>query len=185
MALLRPAPPRSSIIRAVDRAHGHEAERPGGPAEEVRLRGVAVRATGTGKEVTTEPVPVLVFVYGTLTDPGQVERVLDDYRFEGPATLDGLHRVGGRYPTLAPGGSVDGQLLGTPEVADLDAYEGVDRGLYVRVSVPLADGSGEAAVYVGDPDRLDAPASWPGDGSFDERVREYVSGEVVVRPDDR
>lgn len=136
---------------------------------------------------------MLTFVYGTLTDPSQVEHVLDDYSFEGAATLSGLHRVEGRYPTLAPGGSVGGRLLRTPEGAALDAYEGVDRGQYVRVSVPLADESGEVAekpdrdceVYVGDPGLLDAPASWPGAGSFEERVGEYVRrNEVVVRADD-
>lgn len=122
---------------------------------------------------------MLTFVYGTLTDSDQVGRVLDDYRFEGPATLSGLHRVEGRYPTLAPGGSVDGRLLRTPEIGRLDDYEGVDRGLYVRVAVPLVDDPGEVAVYVGDPDRLGAPASWPGDGPFQARVRAYVRREGV------
>lgn len=111
---------------------------------------------------------MLVFVYGTLTDPDRVETVLGGPRsasegsretppagtdettsaeataheFVGRATIDGLHRVDGEYPTLAPGGSVEGRLL---EVTDdglsaIDAYEGVDRGLYVRVGVPVADG---------------------------------------------
>jgi gamma-glutamylcyclotransferase (GGCT)/AIG2-like uncharacterized protein YtfP len=134
---------------------------------------------------------VLVFVYGTLTDAGQVEAVLDEWRFVGRATLAGLHRVEGRYPTLAPGGETPGRLLATPAVDALDAYEGVDSGLYLRVAVPVADdgwGAGgpppsEAAVYVGDPERLDAEASWPGEGSFAERVRSVLAAhEVVVRP---
>jgi hypothetical protein len=38
----------------------------------------------------------------------------------------------------------------------------------------------EVAVYVGDPDALGADADWPGDGSFAERVRQYVREESVV-----
>lgn len=49
-----------------------------------------------------------IFVYGTLTDPEQAGRVLDSFEYAGDAVLSGLHRVEGTYPTLAPGGSVDG-----------------------------------------------------------------------------
>lgn len=118
-----------------------------------------------------------VFVYGTLTDPDRADAVLDDYTYCGPAVLDGCRRVDGTYPTLAPGGRVRGRLLSTAEVEALDAYEGVGEGLYVRVSVP-ADG-GTVETYVGDPDALDAPATWPGDGSFAERVRAYVRNRDV------
>lgn len=140
-----------------------------------------------------------VFVYGTLTDPDRVERVLDDWRFAGPATLVGLARATGRYPTLVPPGDavggedaeaddgtserssgVDGRLLETPEVAALDAYEGVADGLYVRVAVPVAGREGDAAVYVGDPGRLGVEATWPCAGSFAERVRRYVDDHGVV-----
>lgn len=126
---------------------------------------------------------VLVFVYGTLRDPDRVAAVLDDWDFEGAAELSGLHRVDGEYPTLAPGGRVEGRLLRTDEVDRLDAYEGVDRGLYVRVAVPLEARSDEAvAVYVGDPDALDAPAAWPGEGEFDRRIAEYVAtNDVAIR----
>lgn len=112
-----------------------------------------------------------VFVYGTLTDPTRVQQVVDDFDFRGDAVLDGLHRVDGEYPTLAPGGEVEGRILSTDDVAALDAYEGVDRGLYVRVPVPVtADapfgtdtgtytrtntGQRTVQVYVGDPDKLD------------------------------
>lgn len=144
-----------------------------------------------------------VFVYGTLTDPEQVGQVLDSFVFVGPATLSGLHAVDGAYPTLAPGGRTAGRLLRTDEIDALDAYERVDDGLYTRVTVPL-DGGGdhpdEAAVYVGDPDRLDvegevdwgeggtgaaddevetvADASGDG-GDFAARVRDFVAREDV------
>ena len=105
-----------------------------------------------------------VFVYGTLTEPERVAEVLDSFVFVGSATLTGLRLVEGRYPTLAPGGETAGRLLRTEEIGALDEYERVNDGLYRRVSVPL-DAPGEhpdeAAVYVGDPDRLDAAARWP------------------------
>jgi hypothetical protein len=110
------------------------------------------------------------------------------FAYRGPATLDGLHRVEGRYPTLAPGGTTTGRLLATDEIGALDRYEGVAEGLYVRVSVPVEAESGTddapadtAAVYVGDPARLDADADWPGEGPFPERVRTFVKdGDATV-----
>ncbi|USZ74218.1 gamma-glutamylcyclotransferase [Halorussus vallis] len=138
------------------------------------------------------------FVYGTLTDPDRVSRVVSAFEFVGDATLDGLRRVEGQYPTLAPGGTVSGRILRTPEIEALDAYEGVERGLYVRVGVPRErgkrdgdDGGSDAdvedvAVYVGDPEPLGADADWPGQGPFAERVRRYVRERgVVVRTSDR
>jgi hypothetical protein len=113
------------------------------------------------------------------------------FEFRGTATLDGLHRVEGEYPTLAPGGEVSGRILRTPEIETLDAYEGVKSGLYVRVSVPLElpedkkeiESEDDVALYVGDPDALGADADWPGDGTFPERVRRFVREQsVVVRP---
>lgn len=125
-----------------------------------------------------------VFVYGTLTEPSRVASVVDSFVFVGDAVLEGLHPVEGRFPTLAPGGETGGRLLRTPDVDALDAYEGVDSDLYVRVAVPRTDG-GEVAVYVGDPDPLDADADWPGEGPFADRVRTYVStAGVAVRPVD-
>ncbi|MWV40444.1 gamma-glutamylcyclotransferase family protein [Natrialba sp. INN-245] len=118
-----------------------------------------------------------VFVYGTLTDPVRVESVVGDGRceFDGPATLEGLHRVEGRYPTLAPGGSVDGRLLDVDDAAleRLDRYEGVDTGLYVRLGVPLADSDASVQVYVGRPDRLGLGerVEWPDEATFAVRVR--------------
>ena len=130
---------------------------------------------------------MLVFVYGTLTDPDRADAVLDEWAYRNDAVLEGLHRVVGAYSTLAPGGSVEGRLLETDEVDRLDAYEGVESGLYVRVGVPLV-GDDErdgviVAVYVGDPARLDADAAWPGEGEFAERLESYVlEADVVVRP---
>ena len=125
----------------------------------------------------------VAFVYGTLTEPDQVAEVVDSFVFVGPAVLTGLHAVDGEYPTLAPGGSVGGRLLRTDGYGALDAYERVDDGLYTRVSVPTAegfdDGTESVAVYVGDPDRLGADATWPGDGAFSERVARYVDDRAV------
>jgi gamma-glutamylcyclotransferase (GGCT)/AIG2-like uncharacterized protein YtfP len=131
-----------------------------------------------------------VFVYGTLTDPERVAEVVDSFVFVGGAVLEGCHPVSGRFPTLAPGGETAGRLLRTDEIDALDAYEAVDSGLYLRVSVPRTDG-GSAAAYVGDPDALDCtePVTWPGSGPFAERVRRYfdVGGSrespPVIRPD--
>jgi gamma-glutamylcyclotransferase (GGCT)/AIG2-like uncharacterized protein YtfP len=121
-----------------------------------------------------------VFVYGTLTEPERVGEVLDSYVFVGPATLTGLRLVEGRYPTLAPGGETAGRLLRTDETVALDEYEGVDDGLYLRASVPLDAPEGHpdrAAVYVGDPDRLDAEATWP------EATRPEGTSPEATRPD--
>ena len=124
-----------------------------------------------------------VFVYGTLTDPDRAAAVVGDYRFRGSAVLEGLQRVDGRYPTLAPGGSVTGRLLRTADLDALDAYEGVDSGLYVRVSVPRgapeSPESDGVEVYVGDPDRLGADASWPGTGPLERRVRSFLEENDV------
>jgi gamma-glutamylcyclotransferase (GGCT)/AIG2-like uncharacterized protein YtfP len=121
-----------------------------------------------------------VFVYGTLLDPHQTAAVLGQYEYGPDATIEGLHQVEGEYPTLAPGGEVEGAIVRTPEMEALDRYEGVGDGLYVRVSVPSADG-GTVEAYVGDPDRLGVDVEWPGSGSFAERVERYVESEAVVR----
>lgn len=123
----------------------------------------------------------LFFVYGTFTDSNRLARVLDDWTDEGPAVLDGLHRVDGEYPTLAPGGQTSGRLIGTREGDRLDRYEGVSQGLYIRVDIPVAAG-GSAAVYVGSPAKLAAPGDWAGDGSFSFRVTSYLAeNRVIIR----
>lgn len=130
-----------------------------------------------------------VFVYGTLTEPENVGGAVDSFAFLGPAVLSGLHPVKGQYPSLAPGGQTGGRLLRTDEIDALDAYEGVDEGLYVRVSVPVAGGepeeADEAAVYVGNHERLGVveEVTWPGEGSLRERVERYVrENDVRVEP---
>lgn len=128
--------------------------------------------------------PGPVFVYGTLTDPVTVDELLDDWRYDGEAVLDGLARVDGRYPTLSPGGRTAGRLLVTPELDRLDEYEAVDGGLYVRVAVPMVDGT-RAWLYVGDPDPLEAPVTWPGSGAFADRVMAYLADQPIqIRPAD-
>ena len=120
-----------------------------------------------------------VFVYGTLTDPSTAGRVLDRYEYRGRATIDGVHRVDGEYPTLVPGGACDGRLLSTRDVEGLDRYEGVDRGLYVRRSVSV-DGGGTVECYIGDPAALGLPQAWPGPGSFPDRVDRYLTANDVA-----
>lgn len=127
-----------------------------------------------------------VFVYGTLADPERVRDVVGSFAFLGDAVCRGLRPVEGDYPTLAPGGETRGRLLRVPDAdrAALDRYEGVPGGLYVRETVPRTDG-GEVAVYVGDPDRLGADATWPGEGPFPGRVRRYLAASgAVVEPVD-
>ncbi|TQQ83600.1 gamma-glutamylcyclotransferase [Halonotius terrestris] len=148
-------------------------------------------------------MPELVFVYGTLTDDEQVDGLLDSYRFVGDAVCHGLSRIDGRYPTLVPGDRVNGRLLETDEIRRLDRYEGVDRGLYHRFSLPVADsddaderpqagereaitsdtaGSTTAIVYIGEPAGLGidtVDTAWPGPGPFDERVADYLGANPV------
>jgi gamma-glutamylaminecyclotransferase len=147
------------------------------------------RANETFIMVTTRSSET-VFVYGTLTDPDRVEAVLRsvpnaDYELGSTAVLEGLDRVEGEYPTLAPGDRTEGRLLSVDErgLEALDRYEGVDRGLYERVAVPREDSNSEAVwIYVGDPDRLGVAerVDWPDGTSLEERVRTYVSNRGVV-----
>lgn len=121
-----------------------------------------------------------VFVYGTLTDPHVAAGVLEEHAYGPPATLYGLERVDGEYPTLGPGTAVEGTVLRTDDVAGLDAYEGVDDGLYVRVSVPAPPGP--VSTYIGDPAALGADVDWP-EGFSEAAVQAYVDEHCVVEPD--
>lgn len=120
-----------------------------------------------------------VFVYGTLRDPGRAREVLGYADFGPEARLVGLERASGRYPTLVPGDATEGRVLRLRDgdLSALDAYEGVGRGLYVRVRIPSDDG--ELWTYVGDPDALGADVEWPGDGAFESRVEQYVETNDV------
>ena len=129
------------------------------------------------------------FVYGTLTDDEQVAGLLDSYRVVGDAVCVGLRRIDGRYPTLVPGDRVAGRLLETADGDRLDRYEGVDRGLYHRFSVPVVDEIAPtvsvetATVYIAEPAGLGidtAPdAGWPGSGAFADRVADYLAANPV------
>lgn len=120
------------------------------------------------------------FVYGTLTDPDRARAVDPDATFGPEATLSGVARVEGHYPTLVPGDSVvEGRVLDA-DAAALDAYEGVDRGLYARVSVPVA-GGGTVETYVGDPAALGVDAAWPGEGTLAERAGAYLDEHAILR----
>jgi gamma-glutamylcyclotransferase (GGCT)/AIG2-like uncharacterized protein YtfP len=122
-----------------------------------------------------------VFVYGSLTAPERVSRIVDSFAFVGPAVLRGLHAVEGIHPTLVPGGELGGRILRTQSPGALDTYEGVSDGLSVRVSVPASGEhlSDAVALYVGDPDALGAAATWPGEDPFADRVTRYISDEPV------
>jgi gamma-glutamylcyclotransferase (GGCT)/AIG2-like uncharacterized protein YtfP len=118
------------------------------------------------------------FVYGTLRDAERARGLLGDAEFGPDARLVGLGRARGRYPTLVPGGVTEGRvlLLEDGDLATLDAYEGVDRGLYVRVRCEGGDG---LWTYVGDPDALGVDASWPEDGPLRARVERYLEANDV------
>ena len=132
----------------------------------------------------------LVFVYGTLTDDAQVDTLLDSYRFVGDAVCVGFKRVDGRYPTLVPGESVTGRLLETDEIDRLDRYEGVDRGLYDRVSISLASSlaaslsASTADVYLAAPTAIELGSLdeyWPGEGAFADRVDRQLPTTHIER----
>ncbi len=132
---------------------------------------------------------VVVFVYGTLTDPDRLASVVEQYTLGPPAQCEGLHRVDGRYPTLAPGGQTSGRLIETPELGVLDRYEGLDDGLYCRVSVPLSTDAGADSpfavdtveVYVGSPRLLGIEdlVEWPNSGGLSRRVSQYIESYDV------
>jgi gamma-glutamylcyclotransferase (GGCT)/AIG2-like uncharacterized protein YtfP len=121
-----------------------------------------------------------LFVYGTLTAPERAADVVDEFAYRGDAVCEGLGPVEGRYPTLAPGERIHGRLLAVADLDAVDEYEGVDRGLYVRVALPRVDGD-DVWTYVGDPARLGVAdaVDWPGDGDLAERVRAYVRDHDV------
>lgn len=120
-----------------------------------------------------------LFVYGTLRDPEHAREVVGHADFGPDARLVGLGCASGRYPTLVPDGETEGRVLRLEDgdLGVLDAYEGVDRGLYVRIRVPGDDG--DLWTYVGNPDALDVDVVWPGNTPFRSRVQHYVDANDV------
>lgn len=113
-----------------------------------------------------------LFVYGTLKRGGCNHGRLTGQRFVGEArTLPGftLYALDG-YPGLvaSPAASgVTGELwiVDAPRLADLDAFEGVDEGLYARqrinLAAPFATADAETYVYLRPlDDRREIGATW-------------------------
>lgn len=94
-----------------------------------------------------------LFVYGTLQRGRRHHPRLRDCRSLGPAWVEGaLYALPAGYPAAVPGGPglVHGELYELPEhdaplLRELDAYEGVERGLFVRGRARVGDA--EAWVY--------------------------------------
>jgi gamma-glutamylcyclotransferase (GGCT)/AIG2-like uncharacterized protein YtfP len=118
---------------------------------------------------------MLLFAYGTLKDPRQVAAVVGrpvTCRVIGCGTVCGILYDVGEYPALRPsddrGDVVHGVLLEIDDsaLAEFDAYEGIDTGLYVRerCSVRLDDGTTAAAwiyFYNRSTSALPRIAVWP------------------------
>ena len=117
-----------------------------------------------------------LFVYGTLKEPrrlGAVVGAATRSRVVGAGRVRGVLYDAGEYPALRPSrsaaDSVPGLLLeldGDAVLERLDAYEGVDSGLYVRrrCVVRLADGHRANAwtyVYNRSIAALPRIAAWP------------------------
>ena len=113
---------------------------------------------------------MILFVYGTLLDPGVLARMSGDgalARRMRPALARGWRRValrGTPYPTLLadPAGSVDGAVLrvGAAAFARLRAYEG---SAYVLVPLRVRTRSGplRARAWIAPAWRADAARPWP------------------------
>jgi gamma-glutamylcyclotransferase (GGCT)/AIG2-like uncharacterized protein YtfP len=121
---------------------------------------------------------VSLFAYGTLKDPRRLAAVVGSEtrcRMLGAGRVRGVLYDAGDYPALRPSrsaaDSVHGMLLeleGDALLARLDAYEGVDSGLYVRrrCVVHLDDGRRVSAwtyVYNRSIAALPRIAAWPPD----------------------
>ena len=83
-----------------------------------------------------------LFAYGTLRDKGSSASLLRDCEAMGPAEIGGvLYDIDGEYPALVMYGAsaVRGEIWRCPVdiLALLDAYEGVDDGLFRRVGVEV------------------------------------------------
>lgn len=118
---------------------------------------------------------VHLFAYGTLKDVGKLIAVVGaavQCRVVGHGRVQGILYDVGDYPALrpsdSPGDVVRGVLLELDDTAldDLDVYEGVDSGLYVRqrCEVYMDDARSAAAwvyVYNRPTGGLRRIAAWP------------------------
>lgn len=102
------------------------------------------------RDMPAESHPERVFVYGTLRRGGGGEHRLANASFAGPANVPGRLLAGPGYPVLVLDGDapVQGEIwrCDAETLADLDAYEGVDEGLFRRVRREI--GGAPAWVYV-------------------------------------
>lgn len=90
----------------------------------------------------TEEAGFHLFVYGTLRDGGRNARMLAGCAFVRAATTPGtLYDIGGEYPALMLYGElpVRGEIWRCPAdlLLRLDAFEGVDDGLFRRVGLEV------------------------------------------------
>ena len=98
-------------------------------------------------------MPEHLFVYGTLQREQPHHALLSDCRYLGPAWVQGsLYAMPEGFPAATPEGlgDVHGELYELPDYADfllreLDAYEDVAQGLFVRARLRV--GEREAWVY--------------------------------------
>lgn len=91
----------------------------------------------------------LLFVYGTLKKGHTRQKHLASQRYLGTATLSPSHRMVylGGFPALVPppdgveGSRVRGELYEVDEqcIQEVDKVEGVDRGMFERVTLQLAE----------------------------------------------
>jgi gamma-glutamylcyclotransferase (GGCT)/AIG2-like uncharacterized protein YtfP len=118
---------------------------------------------------------VILFLYGTLLDPGVLARMAGEQalaRRMRPARLAGWRRVflrGTPYPTLLrdPASAVEGAVLraGDAALARLAAYEGSAYAL-MPVTVATARGAVRARAWIAPPWRADPARPWPVGGGL-------------------
>ncbi len=113
-----------------------------------------------------------LFVYGTLRTGGESNHRLEECEFVRTAAVDGtLYDIDGQHPVLMlyGGTRIEGEIWRCPagQLVPLDAFEGVDRGLFRRVGV-LVDGTpcwtyvaGPAFAHKLTPDRRIPSGRWP------------------------
>ena len=120
-----------------------------------------------------------LFVYGTLTDRSRLAAVVGPsitWRVVGRASVGGALYDCGEYPALVASAASDDSVLGVllefdddRALARLDAYEGIDSGLYIRteLEVRLRDGARQTAwgyVYNRSTAGLPRIRAWPRGG---------------------